>query len=137
RADLGRRPQLGDLHVHLPARARGPGRSGWRAGGAGSFDPRQALISMPSTAPRRAAVITTSWPRHEGDAAGHFVLAEVEELLGSNWAVTVLPPGTSPYEPPRCRVLSLGGDELFAWPGALPRLRQEPGRIVVAAEVVL
>lgn len=92
---------------------------------------------MPSTAPRRAAVITTSWPRHEGDAAGHFVLAEVEELLGSNWDVTVLAPGTSPYEPPRCRVLSLGGDELFAWPGALPRLRQEPGRIVVAAEVVL
>lgn len=93
---------------------------------------------MPPIAPgRRAAVVTTSWPRHADDAAGHFVAAEVEELLGSHWEVVVLAPGSAPYVPRNCRVLPLGGDDVFTWPGVLPRLREDPARLVVAADAML
>lgn len=92
------------------------------------------LSSLPR---RRAAVITTSWPSHAGDPAGHFVAAEVQELLREGWDVTVLAPGLTPHEPTGCRVVSLGGEDLFRWPGALPRLREDPRRALSALRVML
>lgn len=77
---------------------------------------------------RRAAVITTSWPSHAEDGAGHFVAAEVQELLRDGWDVTVLAPGRTLHRPAGCSVIALGGERLFGWPGALTRLREDPRR---------
>jgi teichuronic acid biosynthesis glycosyltransferase TuaC len=81
----------------------------------------------------RIAVLTSSYPRSPGDAAGHFVRTEARALVRAGHRVTVIAPG------PRPRVLpELGSDEpsivwladggAFGWPGALPRLRQRPVR---------
>lgn len=89
----------------------------------------------PSGSPQRVVVVTTSWPQRPGDASGHFVLAEARALLQEGWDVTVLAPGESPYEPPGCRVIPLGGADLFGWPGVLPRLAQDPLRARALPEV--
>lgn len=73
-------------------------------------------------------MVTTSWPSHADDAAGHFVLAEVRALLRAGWQVTILAPGSGLYEPQGCRVIGLGGEALFGWPGALTKLREHPAR---------
>jgi len=59
------------------------------------------------------AVVTTSYPSSEGDPAGHFVKAEVEELERDGHRVTVITPDA-------------GG--AFGWPGAAFRLREKPWR---------
>lgn len=66
----------------------------------------------------RIAVVTTSYPSHEGDPSGHFVQAEVTELLRAGHDVHVLRP------PP-------GG--AFGWPGAPSRIRKKPLRAFEAA----
>ena len=76
----------------------------------------------------RVAVITTSFPRYAGDAAGHFVLSEVRELQRSGALVTVISAGDGSVAPTDCDVRFAGGGALFDWPGALPRLRQRPLR---------
>ncbi|MDB4937023.1 MAG: hypothetical protein JWP87_3995 [Labilithrix sp.] len=63
-------------------------------------------------------VVTTSYPSHDGDPAGHFVKAEVEELERAGHRVTVVTPRA-------------GG--AFGWPGAAFRLREKPWRAVETA----
>ncbi len=77
----------------------------------------------------RVAVITTSFPRSAGDAAGHFVLAEVRALQRSGKDVTVIAAGQGSDPPADCDVRFAGGGALFDWPGALPRLRENPLRV--------
>jgi glycosyltransferase involved in cell wall biosynthesis len=57
--------------------------------------------------------VTTSYPAHDGDPAGHFVKTEVEELERDGHRVTVVTPDA-------------GG--AFGWPGAAFRLREKPWR---------
>lgn len=89
-----------------------------------------------TTKRERVVVVTTSFPRSEGDAAGHFVLAEVRALQRAGADVLVLAAGDSSYAPIDCRVRFLGGGELFTWPGVLPRLRENPGRALHALRFV-
>ena len=42
--------------------------------------------------PTRVLMVTTSYPRHEGDHAGHFVAALAERIAGAGRTVTVLAP---------------------------------------------
>jgi glycosyltransferase involved in cell wall biosynthesis len=67
---------------------------------------------------RTVCVVTTSYPSHDGDPAGHFVKAEVEELQRAGHRVTVVTP-------------QAGG--AFGWPGAAFRLREKPWRAVETA----
>jgi glycosyltransferase involved in cell wall biosynthesis len=85
----------------------------------------------------RVAVITTSFPRHAGDAAGHFVLAEVRQLQRSGAEVTVISAGHGSEQPADCDVRFAGGGALFDWPGALPRLRERPLRALAGLEFLL
>lgn len=62
----------------------------------------------------RIAVVTTSYPEHDGDPSGHFVEAEVGLLAAAGHAVRVVRP-------------TPGG--AFGWPGVPARLRAEPWRI--------
>lgn len=66
----------------------------------------------------RVAVVTTSWPEHEGDPAGHFVRTHARELERSGHEVLVVAP-------------ERGG--AFGWPGAAARLRERPLRAIDAA----
>lgn len=89
-----------------------------------------------ATKRERVVVVTTSFPRSEGDAAGHFVLAEVRALQRTGADVLVLSAGDSSYAPRDCRVRFLGGGELFTWPGVLPRLRENPLRAMHSVHFV-
>ncbi|HVH46325.1 MAG TPA: glycosyltransferase family 4 protein [Labilithrix sp.] len=61
----------------------------------------------------RIAVVTTSYPTHDGDPSGHFVETEAAELEREGHHVLVVRP-----EP--------GG--AFGWPGAPTRIRERPSR---------
>jgi glycosyltransferase involved in cell wall biosynthesis len=78
---------------------------------------------------QRIAVVTTSFPRHPDDPAGHFVRAEVEPLRARGHEVMVLAPqpaeGAVEAEP---GVRWLPGGRAFGFPGALARLRRKPLR---------
>ena len=65
----------------------------------------------------RIALVTTSWPAHEGDPSGHFVQAEARELERAGHEVLVVTP-----EP--------GG--AFGWPGVSSRVRERPWRAIDA-----
>ncbi|HEX4477276.1 MAG TPA: glycosyltransferase family 4 protein [Polyangiaceae bacterium] len=84
----------------------------------------------------RVAFVTTSFPAFEGDAAGHFVLAEVRDRAASGDDVLVLAPGVAPgtgeVRVGSARVEWLGASDAFGFPGALPRLREKPSRLVGA-----
>jgi len=67
-------------------------------------------------------VVTTSYPSHDGDPAGHFVHAEVLELEAIGHRVTVVTPDA-------------GG--AFGWPGAAFRLREKPWRAFESAAWML
>jgi glycosyltransferase involved in cell wall biosynthesis len=82
----------------------------------------------------RLAVVTTSYPLRDGQAAGHFVASEVQRLCAEH-EVLVLAPGThteaiagSP------RVLRSAGRGLFGPPGAIARLRERPLRALGGLE---
>jgi teichuronic acid biosynthesis glycosyltransferase TuaC len=77
----------------------------------------------------RVAVVTTSYPSHPGQAAGHFVEAEVRERRARGENVTVIAPGSSSVRDPAAGVLRARGGGLFGPPGALPRLRANPLRV--------
>lgn len=86
----------------------------------------------------KIAIITTSFPAHPGDAAGHFVETEARALARAGHDVTVLAPGKgSSRRVPAVHWLPDGGS--FGWPGALSRLRRSPSlvfgviRFIVAA----
>lgn len=75
------------------------------------------------------AVVTSSYPRNEGDPAGHFVRSEASELASLGHRVTVFAPGSSAATSADgvavVRIPDLG---LFGWPGASQRLRAHPHR---------
>lgn len=90
---------------------------------------------LPQTRRSRALVLTTSYPRFEGDSAGHFVEAEAWALVRSGHEVTVLCAGRegaggTPRRKtsPALQVKFLGGATLFDHPGAWPRVRKRPWR---------
>jgi teichuronic acid biosynthesis glycosyltransferase TuaC len=66
----------------------------------------------------RIAVVTTSWPRSEGDPAGHFVRTEAQALSRDGHDVAVVAPAP-------------GG--AFGWPGVAARVRESPSRAIEAA----
>jgi teichuronic acid biosynthesis glycosyltransferase TuaC len=66
----------------------------------------------------RIAVVTTSYPTHDGDPSGHFVETEVAELERAGHELCVLRPNP-------------GG--AFGWPGAPTRIRERPSRGLEAA----
>jgi glycosyltransferase involved in cell wall biosynthesis len=70
----------------------------------------------------RIALVTTSFPAHEGDPSGHFVQAEARELERQGHEVIVVAP------PP-------GG--AFGWPGVAARVRERPARLLDAARWVM
>ena len=67
----------------------------------------------------RIAVVTTSWPRFEGDPSGHFVEAEVRALAQCGEGHEVV-------------VIAADG-AAFGWPGLAARVRASPVRLVGAA----
>ncbi len=87
----------------------------------------------------RIVVVTTSYPDGAGDASGHFVRAHARELarehaadvrvvaLGASRASTVESAGDG-----RVLVEACGGEDLFAWPGAMARVRERPVRLLAA-----
>ncbi len=78
-------------------------------------------------------MLTTSYPSQPGDGAGHFVAAEVEDLLAAGHEVhAFVPRAAAPRQDPRIRLHELPHLDLFGWPGALPRLRSRPDRALGA-----
>ncbi len=75
-------------------------------------------------------LITTSYPQYPGDPSGHFVRAEATALVRRGAEVTVLGPGQPLSEPHGPRTIGLPDLGLFGWPGAIPRLRQRPQRLL-------
>jgi glycosyltransferase involved in cell wall biosynthesis len=65
----------------------------------------------------RIALVTTSWPRDEGDPAGHFVRAEARQLERAGHEVVVVAPRA-------------GG--AFGWPGVAARVRERAWRALDA-----
>lgn len=81
-------------------------------------------------------MLTTSYPRAPGDAAGHFVASEVRRLRARGHQVEVFAPGPRGGPNPEA-VHWLGDHGAFGWPGALARLRENPWRALGAAEFAL
>jgi glycosyltransferase involved in cell wall biosynthesis len=81
----------------------------------------------------RIAVLTTSFPRTADDPAGHFVRSSALRLAHEGHEVHVIAPGGSPFAQPEARdgltLHPAGGGSLFAWPGAVARLREAPWRL--------
>lgn len=82
----------------------------------------------------RIAVITTSYPRQPGDAAGHFVHSEVKRLLGAGHEVHVFAPGSAIPASDGAALHWLADRGAFGWPGALARLKERPTRGFGVAE---
>jgi glycosyltransferase involved in cell wall biosynthesis len=75
----------------------------------------------------RVAVLSSSFPAHDGDPSGHFVRAEVRELLASRHHVCLLVPrGAEGPKSEHVVTIALPHLGLFGWPGALERLRRGP-----------
>lgn len=87
----------------------------------------------------RIAVITTSYPAHPGDAAGHFVESEVRELIARGHDVTVITPrvGDATHGLDGAVVRRIEAGTLFGWPGARARLAAAPWRALGGARFVL
>src|SRR5437763_5451484 len=66
----------------------------------------------------RIAVVTTSFPGHDGDPSGHFVETEVHDLEREGHRVVVITPAPG---------------AAFGWPGVAARLRERPFRAFGAA----
>src|SRR5262252_6874370 len=85
----------------------------------------------------RIVVVTTSFPKSDEDPSGHFVRSSARALAAAGAEVHVIAPGGSALDPPRddgpLVIHRAGGGDLFAWPGALARLREGPWRIAGGA----
>lgn len=84
---------------------------------------------------RRIAIVTTSYPRWEGDPSGHFVQTEARALGGQGDSVTVITSGATrgdqdAREPAGLRILRIDDRGSCGWPGVVPRLRQDPRRML-------
>lgn len=81
----------------------------------------------------KIAVVTSSYPQRAGDAAGHFVQAEVRELTEAGHEVRVHCPGARADSGPGVvgeYVVRWGADDLFGWPGALGNAQRRPWRLL-------
>jgi glycosyltransferase involved in cell wall biosynthesis len=80
----------------------------------------------------RIVVLTTSFPRTADDPSGHFVRTSALGLAAEGHEVHVIAAGGSPVAKPEADgpllVHRAGGGSLFAWPGAVARLREAPWR---------
>ena len=83
------------------------------------------------------AVLSTSYPREPGDAAGHFVESEVTQLVQAGHDVHVVVPGTGASERGGATLHWLSDGDAFGWPGALTRLRERPQRAFGVGQFVL
>jgi glycosyltransferase involved in cell wall biosynthesis len=85
----------------------------------------------------RIALVTTSYPLVQGQAAGHFVACEAEALCRSGHRVIVIAPGpVSSISGDNPRIHRVPTGTLFGVPGALPRLRANPLRAAYAITFV-
>jgi teichuronic acid biosynthesis glycosyltransferase TuaC len=82
----------------------------------------------------RVAVITSSYPRERGDAAGHFVESEVKRLTRAGDEVHVFAPGVGHAARDGATLHWLADRGAFGWPGALARLKAKPTRWLGASE---
>ena len=85
----------------------------------------------------RIAVVSTSYPRAAGDAAGHFVAAEVKRLVRAGNVVHMFAPGAGEATRDGARLHWFADYGAFGFPGALPRLRENPLRVMGAAHFAL
>jgi len=85
---------------------------------------------------KNIVVVTTSYPRHAGDAEGHFIGAEVRRLCGEA-RVSVLAPGCDRSALWGERVIGLPGGDAFGFPGALEKLRHSKRHLLGASRFVL
>ena len=69
----------------------------------------------------RIAIVTTSWPAHDGDPSGHFVRTEALELERAGHDVIVVAPANQ---------------GAFGWPGVAARVRERPWRAIDAVHWV-
>lgn len=76
----------------------------------------------------RIAVLTTSYPLREGQAAGHFVAAEVQRLCAEHEVLVIAPGAQSEEIRGSPHVVRVAGRGAFGPPGVLARLRQHPLR---------
>ena len=80
-------------------------------------------------------IVTSSFPKGPQDPSGHFVMEDALRRQVAGSKVTVIAPGDPRrpnWQPPNIRVIRLFGGKAFGFPGALPRLRQQPLRIFSA-----
>ena len=94
----------------------------------------------------RIAVITTSFPTHADDAAGHFVASELRQLVPARLRVFAPWPGARANGAPRLerRIIDghpvevqwLAGGDAFGWPGLAARLREDRFRALGATQFV-
>jgi teichuronic acid biosynthesis glycosyltransferase TuaC len=90
-------------------------------------DETEALGSL------RIAILTTSYPQGDSDPAGHFVAAEAALLADQGHDVHVVAPGTRAAARAGgdgAKVWRVGAGRLFGFPGALPRMRENPFRAI-------
>jgi len=89
----------------------------------------------------RIVVVTTSFPRTAEDPSGHFVQSSAQALAARGHDVHVIAPGGSPFDAPSKRgdlwIHRAGGGALFAWPGAIARMREAPWRALAVAPFAL
>jgi glycosyltransferase involved in cell wall biosynthesis len=80
----------------------------------------------------RVAILSTSYPRFSGDPSGHFVEAEAIALANEGCEVHVIAPGLDAGAdvPPGMTLHSAGAANLFGFPGAIARARQNPARLL-------
>jgi glycosyltransferase involved in cell wall biosynthesis len=83
--------------------------------------------------------VTTSFPRHADDAAGHFVAAELSELPAGE--ITVFAPGPAQRERRQIgerhvTVQWIESGDAFGWPGLAARVREDKRRTLGAAAFV-
>lgn len=104
--------------------------------------PRRGALPQPAT-----LFITTSYPNSIDDPSGHFVRAEALAFVRRGHRVVVLAPEPiriegSPPEgtgrrdliDPGIQLVRLPHREAFGWPGALPRLKEHPLRVLGALQ---
>ncbi len=86
----------------------------------------------------RIAIVTTSYPLRDGQAAGHFVASEARQLCAEGHDVTVIAPGPRTERGgQRPAILRVAGGSLFGPPGVLSRLRSNPLRAAGGIRFVL
>ena len=85
----------------------------------------------------RIAVLSSSYPRAPGDASGHFVAAEVQQLTRAGHEVHVFAPGSGASASDDAHLHWIPDGGAFGWPGALPRLKEDPRRALGASSFAL